>query len=231
MILFERPITNCRLIKSKLLLYRVLCLCSGALLLVIFRLKIMNFSGPQFQRGDNPTSFEKWWYIRTLNFNYIYAINAWILIYPEWLCFDWSMDCIPLIKSFTDFRILLILIFWMTLILLMRASLLNQNPNIRRYFRYVSVFIILNNNFSKSQIKIGLIFVFVPFIPSSNVFFTVGFVVAERALFLSSFGYVLLLITGIDILCQRFQMYSKVSQLKIETSKTFIIDSKYLLRF
>ena len=34
----------------------------------------------------------------------------------------------------------------------------------------------------------------VPFIPSSNLFFTVGFVVAERVLYLPSAGFIILLV-------------------------------------
>ena len=37
----------------------------------------------------------------------------------------------------------------------------------------------------------------VPFLPASNVFFRVGFVVAERVLYLPSAGYCLLVAVGI----------------------------------
>lgn len=51
----------------------------------------------------------------------------------------------------------------------------------------------------------------VPFIPSSNVFFAVGFVVAERALFLTSIGYVIILVAGINELRARFDIHPTVS--------------------
>jgi len=41
-----------------------------------------------------------------LNYNYLYSINGWLLLNPWWLCFDWSMGCIPTISTFTDPRIL-----------------------------------------------------------------------------------------------------------------------------
>ena len=35
-----------------------------------------------------------------INYNYLYAINAWLLIVPQWLCFDWSMGCVPIINTY-----------------------------------------------------------------------------------------------------------------------------------
>lgn len=40
-------------------------------------------------------------------------------------------------------------------------------------------------------------FILVPFLPASNLFFRVGFVVAERILYLPSMGFCLLVIIGI----------------------------------
>ena len=41
-----------------------------------------------------------------------------------------------------------------------------------------------------------LVLIFVPFLPSSNLFFKVGFVVAERVLYLPSSGYCLMVALG-----------------------------------
>jgi hypothetical protein len=43
----------------------------------------------------------------------------------------------------------------------------------------------------------GLAFLVVPFLPASNIFFRVGFVVAERVLYLSSVGSCILVVLGI----------------------------------
>ncbi|CAG2105928.1 unnamed protein product [Medioppia subpectinata] len=152
-------------IETKALIYRIVLLSIGTVLVLLLRGIVMNFSGPQFQRGDNPSSFEESFYIRFINFNYIYAINAWILLYPDWLCFDWSMTCIPLIKTIYDYRIAFIPLLWITLLLVFKSSF-SHNSNISR------------------QIQISIAFGCVSFIPSANIFFTVGFVIAERALFL-----------------------------------------------
>ena len=44
--------------------------------------------------------------IQIVNYVYIYALNGWLLLVPWWLCFDWSMGCVPLIVSFADLRLL-----------------------------------------------------------------------------------------------------------------------------
>lgn len=44
--------------------------------------------------------------LQALNYNYLYAINSWLLLNPWWLCFDWSMGCVPVITSLTDPRLL-----------------------------------------------------------------------------------------------------------------------------
>jgi len=42
-----------------------------------------------------------------------------------------------------------------------------------------------------------------PFIPASNLFFPVGFVVAERVLYVPSMGFCLFVAVGFQVLLQR----------------------------
>jgi hypothetical protein len=60
--------------------------------------------------------------LQVLTYSYIYALNGWLLLCPEWLCFDWSMGCIPLIESLEP-RLLVVGLFWMTFIVLLWRSL------------------------------------------------------------------------------------------------------------
>lgn len=52
----------------------------------------------------------------------------------------------------------------------------------------------------------GLSILIIPFLPASNVFFNVGFVLAERTLYIPSAGYCLLLAIGLQKLCNRVPM-------------------------
>lgn len=49
-----------------------------------------------------------------LSYNYIYTLNAWLLLSPWWLCFDWSMGCVQLVESLADPRLMSVVAFWAT---------------------------------------------------------------------------------------------------------------------
>ncbi|EDO43484.1 predicted protein [Nematostella vectensis] len=160
------------------LFYRQFALVLTGVSLLIARWQIMGSAPPRFQVSDNPASFEKSLLSRFINYNYIYSINIWLLVHPWWLCFDWSMGCIPLIQSAKDVRILAVLAMWVSLGGLMLYCFFGKDL----YFRRL--------------LTIGLAFLIVPFLPASNFFFRVGFVVAERVLYLSSVGSCLIVVLG-----------------------------------
>ncbi|XP_057163286.1 protein O-mannosyl-transferase TMTC4 isoform X2 [Ursus arctos] len=117
-----------------------------------------------------------------INYNYYYSLNAWLLLCPWWLCFDWSMGCIPLIKSAGDWRVTAPVALWLCLIGLICQALCSEDSHRRRI------------------LTLGLGFLIIPFLPASNLFFRVGFVVAERVLYLPSAGYCMLLTFGFGAL-------------------------------
>ena len=50
----------------------------------------------------------------------------------------------------------------------------------------------------------ALALIAVPFLPASNLFFRVGFVVAERILYLSSIGFCMLVVLGLRRICSTY---------------------------
>ncbi|XP_025297156.1 protein O-mannosyl-transferase TMTC4 isoform X5 [Canis lupus dingo] len=120
--------------------------------------------------------------LEAINYNYYYSLNAWLLLCPWWLCFDWSMGCIPLIKSAGDWRVTAPVALWLCLIGLICQALCSEDSHRRRI------------------LTLGLGFLIIPFLPASNLFFRVGFVVAERVLYLPSAGYCMLLTFGFGAL-------------------------------
>nr|XP_012149075.1 PREDICTED: transmembrane and TPR repeat-containing protein 4-like isoform X2 [Megachile rotundata] len=169
--------------KQKLLI-RLFTLVASSLILIFSRFCIMGFRAPTFQPVDNPASFMNNIFLRMLNYSYIYCLNAWLLICPQWLCFDWSMGCIPLITIY-DKRIIFVLLFWLIL---------------GTMFMYT--FTSCENEYLRYSI-IGLTMLIIPFLPASNIFFNVGFVLAERTLYIPSAGYCLLIVIGLQKLCNR----------------------------
>ena len=69
---------------------------------------------------------------QAINYNYYYSLNAWLLLCPWWLCFDWSMGCIPLIKSIGDWRVIALAALWFCLIGLICQALCSEDSHKRR---------------------------------------------------------------------------------------------------
>ncbi|XP_052004901.1 protein O-mannosyl-transferase TMTC4-like [Xyrauchen texanus] len=157
------------------LLVRLALLFLGGSFLLYARWRIMGTGPPSFTEVDNPASFAENVILRIVNYNYYYSLNAWLLLCPWWLCFDWSMGCVPLIKSANDWRIVWPLVLWCCLIGLVSQALRSLESDKRRTLTF------------------GLVLLVIPFLPASNLFFRVGFVIAERVLYLSSAGYCLIL--------------------------------------
>ncbi|XP_071991603.1 protein O-mannosyl-transferase TMTC4 [Engystomops pustulosus] len=163
---------------KKGLLSRLSLLAAGGVGMLYVRWSIMGTGPPAFTDVDNPASFAESLLVRVINYNYYYSLNGWLLLCPWWLCFDWSMGCIPLIKSLSDSRIMAPAALWFCLFGLMYQALFSSNGQTRRI------------------LTMGLGFLIIPFLPASNLFFRVGFVVAERVLYLPSVGYCMLLTYG-----------------------------------
>ncbi|XP_062914305.1 protein O-mannosyl-transferase TMTC1 [Mobula hypostoma] len=153
------------------------------LLILFFRVRIMAGSMPNFSEQDNPASFSPYLLTRFLTYSYLLAFNAWLLLAPMTLCYDWQVGSIPLVESLWDGRNLATAVFGLSMVLLTRScfhSVLKQEHR---------------------EVLVGLLFLVFPFIPASNLFFRVGFVVAERVLYMPSMGYCILVAHGLNRLC------------------------------
>nr|XP_006817951.1 PREDICTED: transmembrane and TPR repeat-containing protein 4-like [Saccoglossus kowalevskii] len=143
---------------------------------------------PRFGPDINPASHAAP-LTRMLTFPYLYALSSWLLLNPWWLCHDWGEGCIPLISSLDDPRNLATVIFLVFLLLL-------------------SYYGIFGGHIESRFVLISLLLVIIPFLPASNIFFYVGFVIAERALYISVFGYAILLVLGINKISQKWYEYN-----------------------
>nr|CAD7570595.1 unnamed protein product [Timema californicum] len=292
----------------------ILLLTLGILLKI--RLLQMGPHPPTFSTADNPTARCSSFLARFLTFSYLPAFNFFLLLWPQWLSFDWGMDAIPRITSLFDPRIFLALVFYCFLYRIVRHSLsvickvtfsppedfLQKEPRIYQNYQGLSGYqkhrrVILdghrkvsnkqsrcfcsgssdseqflsscpvcehnftnshhsllcrnnnnNNNissveeteveectcqsilvktsshvpYSRSRVThpkrgpstsrnlnraelvlLSLAFLTIPFLPATNLFFYVGFVVAERVLYLPSVGYCLLVGVGCHAMSER----------------------------
>ncbi|NXF21416.1 TMTC4 protein, partial [Rhodinocichla rosea] len=127
----DKSLENAGLLRKGLLFRITLLMCGGAGILYI-RWRIMGTGPPAFTEVDNPASFADSLFVRAINYNYYYSLNAWLLLCPWWLCFDWSMGCIPLIKSVSDWRIIALAALWFCLIGLICQALCSEDSHKRR---------------------------------------------------------------------------------------------------
>ncbi|XP_007502899.1 protein O-mannosyl-transferase TMTC1 isoform X2 [Monodelphis domestica] len=145
-----------------------------------FRMWIMGGSMPLFSEQDNPASFSPYILTRFLTYSYLLAFNTWLLLAPITLCYDWQVGSIPLIETIWDVRNLATLLLVVVMLFLVLHCL--------------TAFKNLENN----EVLVGLLFLVFPFLPASNLFFSVGFVVAERVLYMPSMGYCILFVHGLN---------------------------------
>ncbi|KAL9854820.1 protein O-mannosyl-transferase TMTC1 isoform 2-T2 [Geothlypis trichas] len=160
-------------------LKRAALVISYVILVLYFRLWIMGGSMPMFSEQDNPASFSPYFLTRFLTYSYLLAFNAWLLLAPITLCYDWQVGSIPLVESIWDVRNLA------TVFLLLVMTLLSLHC--------IAAF----KKLEHKEVLVGLLFLVFPFIPASNLFFRVGFVVAERVLYMPSMGYCILFVHGL----------------------------------
>uniref|UniRef100_A0A673L5H0 Protein O-mannosyl-transferase TMTC3 n=1 Tax=Sinocyclocheilus rhinocerous TaxID=307959 RepID=A0A673L5H0_9TELE len=160
-------------------LLKLIVLIISTLLLVIVRVQVIQSQLPD----DNPAAVSST-PTRQLTFNYLLPVNAWLLLNPSELCCDWTMGTIPLVESLLDPRNLATVVFYAMLSLLAYHSLWYGHS-------------------SSKIVMMALSLIVLPFIPASNLFFPVGFVVAERVLYVPSMGFCVLVAHGFKLLSQR----------------------------
>ncbi|GFY72826.1 protein O-mannosyl-transferase TMTC2 [Trichonephila inaurata madagascariensis] len=269
----------------------LLHLLGAGIAIICLRFHLMGSKAPHFAPADNPAAANDSLWTRILTFLYLPAFNFWLLLYPRWLSFDWSMEAIPLLKDLKDKRnygtgafYLSILILVYCLIRAYRKRCLcgngafcfvglsgesyltknglyhsknfihkkggdpgcpcvhitarNQNNHHRgrrsgnshssHYIGYrmtvgnatppgpigsIEFEEVMDNPTPPTRLAfagatdtlaMSMTLMILPFIPATNLFFYVGFVIAERVLYIPSMGFCILVALGIDNFYRRF---------------------------
>ncbi|CAL4062760.1 unnamed protein product [Meganyctiphanes norvegica] len=167
---YSKPLFN--------LLSRLIYLAIASIFLLSIRLLLLRGSPPVFSDQDNPAAAQSDPYCRFLTWLYLPVFNMWLMLCPWVLSHDWQLGSLPLVTSVYDPRNIASLAFYVTLIAITITGITNEK--------------------SKGHMTLlGISLLVLPFFPASNLFFTVGFVLAERILYIPSMGYCLLLGVGI----------------------------------
>lgn len=150
--------------------------------IMIVRLQ-MNGQDIQTDAKTNPANHITHNLNRVLTKNLYVALHAWLLVYPVNLCCDWSAKSIDLVQSIYDARNCGTLLLYIVLVAFLVAGLVAK----------------LQQR-SRAELLVAAAMMVVPFIPASGLFMEVGFVLAERVLYIPSAGYCVLMV----IMAQHF---------------------------
>ena len=106
------------------------------------------------------------------------------MLAPSYLCADWTMGTVPLINSLSDPRNVATIITFLSI-------------------TGLGLYAIVGSRNSHKSVVFALALIIFPYIPASNLFFPVGFVVAERVLYVPSMGFSMLVAYGAWQVMQR----------------------------
>jgi hypothetical protein len=151
---------------------------------------------------DTPIRYQDDWTTRTLSYLYQHAYYGKLLLLPWNQSWDYSFDCLPMLHSLSDVRMLLICAAYLAVASLGHLGLLWR----RR----------------EPQLVLGVGLVVVPFIPATNLFFLVGTTVGERLLYPCTVGSALVLVVllrrrrwGMPVLAALLLVYTVNSNLRM----------------
>ncbi|KAH9395562.1 Transmembrane protein [Tyrophagus putrescentiae] len=203
----------------ELLLPPVTIVLSFAILLTL-RWRMLGGSMPLFSEQDNPAAFAESPLTRILTYLYLAVFNLALLLAPSQQAYDYQTSSISLVQSLADRRNLttgalllaLAAAAYRYLISLSNnlqkpssklssdqlTSSLGNSKELQSLPEYSSSSFSTSSSSSSHTLLVSLLFLVLPYLPASNFFLTVGFVVAERLLYLPSIGFVCLLVSGVD---------------------------------
>ncbi|XP_031778983.1 protein O-mannosyl-transferase TMTC1 [Nasonia vitripennis] len=167
--------------ESRLFTRRAAVLLVSLGVLLVVRLALLHGALPKFSPQDNPAAFHPCFHVRLLTFCYLATLNCWLVLCPATLSHDWQMGSVPLIASLADTRNLATCLFFGGCLVLTYRAFADFEQQ------------------RHPPLVLGWMFLVLPFLPASNLFITVGFVVAERVLYIPSIGWILLVAYGAQL--------------------------------
>lgn len=117
------------------------------------------------------------------------VFNIKLLLWPQYQAYDWQTSSIRLVNSWSDYRnVETILLLATVLLLLRRISSLDNIFFRQMFFRQKLPEMIKKKTeqeiIENNSLLLASVLILMPYLPASNLFITVGFVVAERLLYI-----------------------------------------------
>ena len=167
--------------------FRIPTAVACGLFLLQQRMAMNHGHAPPFSWSANPHAMTKDPLARVLSRLYIWSFNLWLLLFPKTLVCEWGMGSIAIVHSPADPRnactaVMLLFLLWLFVTVLNVGGASARLSPQRRF-----------------TLGIGGALLAVPFLPASNAFVTVGFVVADRTLYMPSMGFIIILVWIVDV--------------------------------
>lgn len=147
-------------------------------------------AGTEIERMDphsNPIAVEEDGWVRLLSYAHVHGIYAQLLVWPSFLCYDYSFDAVPVVRQAGDARLLLPITAYLAFAQLLWISLAVLRP--RRFGGFGCS--IATPAAAREAPIVGLAALVLSFFPMSNILFPVGTVIGERLLYIPSAGLLL----------------------------------------
>ena len=111
-----------------------------------------------------------------------------LILFPVYLCYDYSLNAIPIVRDLGDVRVVFAGAMYATLFgAVWISTRLYNRDNVLGY-----------------QMLVSLVIMIVPWIPAANIFFPVGTVIGERLLYTPSVGFVLFVCAAVKGMRKRW---------------------------
>lgn len=151
---------------------RVVALVVSTILVFVARYRHTGGTDLNMSPQDNPISFEAEKLVRMLSYSFLHGVYMRLLCWPQFLCYDYSLEAIPAVHNIVDCRMLLPVAGYVGVFAALATSLrLSHRP--------------------RRAGLVALALLVVPFLPASNILFPVGTVIGERLLYIPSIGFCL----------------------------------------
>jgi Flp pilus assembly protein TadD len=176
--------------------------------LMVSRHRYTNGTEVNMSVQDNPFSYETDVKTRWLSYAFLHQKYFQLLVFPWDLCYDYSLNAIPVLREFSDVRVLFVLAGYGCVFTGIHWVVRNLSKN--------------SDSIFAQNILISVALMVIPFLPAANILFPVGTVIGERLLYTPSIGFIALT----AIVCEKLVIKRK----QLVVSFLAILIAFYLVR-
>jgi len=152
-------------------------------------------AGTAIERMDphsNPIAAEEDRTVRVLSYALVHGLYAKLLVWPTFLCYDYSLDAVPLVRTVEDLRLMLPAAAYLACAQLLACACWALRP---RWWAALDPSGCVRAGKPHEGPMVGAAVVILSFVPMANVLFPVGTVIGERLLYIPSAGLLLAIVS------------------------------------